>query len=1018
MKIEVFNSYILRSPILPFSNISTVPHVYEDLCKFLYAVFDERTMNEALLLASTLHKEYTRLRKQKRDPGRGEKKVIHALLKYYLRSSFRCTPFGYFAGNSIGEFRSSTQVSLASPDKLHHVVHYQNDWLLGVLGLTKDNVPGTSLQFYANPTYYLVREQLRYLEHYDEGADRKFRLVDVDKSDELLFTLSITQQGLSYEELVIRLHKKSGLPANAIENYVNELIKSRLLISELERTDRTALEILAKKFGKKGKEKILLDTLHTLKKQYEHKEITLSNLLEQLNQKSITKTKELPILVNSYFKTGHNYLNTSLLDELKDSIELLKQFSASEDHQDLIRFKEVFVRRYETSGVPLLEALDPETGIGYPVGKIYQDSPHFVKELRPVASVGDAGKLDVLSAKKQGLYIDWLRKGSAQIELTKKDLEGNWQDKRKLPTSFFSLVQILAQSTDDVDKGDFQLIHQATVGPPSTRLFSRFSLDNDIYSELLKTITKEEERILTGVILAEINHLPNEKHRKYVNRRSFLEWEIPIATPPTKDSIHSIRLNRLYIRVLDNELVLYDSETKKRIIPRLTSAYNHLLSDLPVFRFLCDIQSQGIYEELYWDWGHLQDEKSLPRVIFQKVILSPATWNIWYKSMDGSNFIKSFDNYKKEYKIPRQVILVSSDNRLPLDLDNPIFYEIIESAMKRHHKIVLEENLWTGQDGVLKNGEGTYTNEFVIPCLNRDKADHPAPLPVHELDSAFLDREKIRPFDGWVYVKLYANTINGNRILLDVVKPLVKKLRSGKHLETWFFIRYTDEDGDHLRVRFKTDSPGLTIEAINQSCEEYFTMNIIWKITYDTYVKELDRYGAANMINSEFIFQYQSELVLALVAYNLDVKAKDWILCIRAVDEIFSCAAVSLEDRLTIISGLNNAFSAEFNWKKDEKQKLGLIYRQHNKNISDLLSHPDAELNAIMNTYRMKTTGNFEKLSSLKVNVEYILPDYIHMFINRFFSSEQRLYEAVVYDILNLQYKSLLARKRNALIKD
>jgi len=57
-------------------------------------------------------------------------------------------------------------------------------------------------------------------------------------------------------------------------------------------------------------------------------------------------------------------------------------------------------------------------------------------------------------------------------------------------------------------------------------------------------------------------------------------------------------LSDLWVRYENNEIILESKKLGKRVIPRLSSAYNYNHSDLPVFRFLCDLQHQSIQSNL------------------------------------------------------------------------------------------------------------------------------------------------------------------------------------------------------------------------------------------------------------------------------------------------------------------------------------------------------------------------------------------------------------------------------------
>ncbi len=97
-----------------------------------------------------------------------------------------------------------------------------------------------------------------------------------------------------------------------------------------------------------------------------------------------------------------------------------------------------------------------------------------------------------------------------------------------------------------------------------------------------------------------------EKKVDNVNRRKQLyPYELPILT--WSESDNPLDLNDLLVTIEQQEVVLKSKKLDKRLLPRIASAYNYTRSDLAVYRFLCDIQSQGILTNLSFklrDFGY------------------------------------------------------------------------------------------------------------------------------------------------------------------------------------------------------------------------------------------------------------------------------------------------------------------------------------------------------------------------------------------------------------------------------
>ena len=79
------------------------------------------------------------------------------------------------------------------------------------------------------------------------------------------------------------------------------------------------------------------------------------------------------------------------------------------------------------------------------------------------------------------------------------------------------------------------------------------------------------------------------------------------------------------VSIRQNQVVLRSKKWNQIIIPN--SETIHPFKGLPIYQFLKDVQTQNYQNQLSFNWGSLQDQFVFtPRVMYQKVILSLATW--------------------------------------------------------------------------------------------------------------------------------------------------------------------------------------------------------------------------------------------------------------------------------------------------------------------------------------------------------------------------------------------------------
>src|SRR5690606_29134413 len=105
--------------------------------------------------------------------------------------------------------------------------------------------------------------------------------------------------------------------------------------------------------------------------------------------------------------------------------------------------------------------------------------------------------------------------------------------------------------------------------------------------------------------------------------------------------------------------------------PRLSNAHSYTLNALPLYHFLCDIQTQFSLRSLFFEWPDFGYKPSFfPRLSVGNAIISPAMWNIKVSTL--TNLLKDSEQSKELQKlgVPRKVLFAEGDNTLVIDLTN------------------------------------------------------------------------------------------------------------------------------------------------------------------------------------------------------------------------------------------------------------------------------------------------------------------------------------------------------------
>lgn len=116
------------------------------------------------------------------------------------------------------------------------------------------------------------------------------------------------------------------------------------------------------------------------------------------------------------------------------------------------------------------------------------------------------------------------------------------------------------------------------------------------------------------------------------------------------------------------------------------------------------------------------------------------------------------------------------------------------------------------------------------------------------------------------------------KLISELVIPLVDELKAKKVIDKYFFIRYW-ENGQHLRLRGflkQVQNTQQVEELINRRSNDYFQSQkkqVVYSIVFNNYVREIERYGGIHAMEiAESHFNDSSDLV----AYHIAKYQKEW----------------------------------------------------------------------------------------------------------------------------------------------
>ncbi|PWS26107.1 hypothetical protein DHW03_15015 [Pedobacter yonginense] len=1017
------NFFLIRTPLLPFHDGLKIFDPAIDRSDYLAKIFADPLMQESIFLASSeLHQQLLRyLRKELENP----KKIAaleESLIEYVLRMSTRCTPFGLFAGITVGHFDKSNVIRLAPSSqsgalkrklRLDHAV-------LTELVRYYDKIPAfrRKTKYMVNSSLYRVGNKYRYHEYTIINGRRNYILSEIDYLPVLARLIKQASGGISLESIV-KILVADGFDQADSEAYAEELIDAQILVSEIEPTiigtdffDYFVGKVNAYDLENKNELNELQCLIQNINNDAAGTEIyeRLSNTLrifgledkkKGLFQVDLNKTAEVASL------------SCGVRENLFKSAQLLIALNLADlSRLNLETFKKAFIERYDRAAVSLMDVMDVENGINY---------KKLLEHTFPIFPTVNT-RLETLKRYKGDKLKNALFKGEVVIDITDEELEkiGIFPNATDLHQSFSIMAKVLD------DKGEvFQL--ESITGPSFAKLLGRFCNSNDELKMEVEKLAKKERELYPDQTIAEIVHLPEDRVGNVLNRPHLSTFEITYLGKSKLPLSKQIKVTDLYLRMDQHRLTLFSKKLGKEVVPRLTSAHNYVGNSLPIYHFLSEMQMQDKQGGVKWFWDEGENRSFLPRVKYKDIVLSPATWNVHLQDFlvnknDWKNLpkiIEALPSYFIEVKIARYVYYTMQDNKLLIDTSSDFGVRYLAKKFLRGLGMNLEEALFNPQSLFVKSQKKGFTNEIIIPFVQ-----HPnEKIRIVQSESILIPklRREFEPGSEWVYYKIYTGAKTASQLLYKTIFPLIKQLLKENLIKQWFFIRYADPKR-HLRLRLLLNdekSLGLVFSKIYKKLNYYLKNSIITNLQVDTYTREIERYEEHTMELSEEYFFVNSNFICNIF------QVLDWNdqqfkghLAFKLIDDLLTCVYPNIRERYLFINGeVEKRGLGKVPIQKGKKEDYNKRYRSFSVSIDRFQN--DFQQNLIVKKafiqHKNFIAQNLTFLSAQKNDepIKRIIASYIHMFANRIFEEHQNEMEGLLYFHLEKYYRSILARHKN-----
>jgi len=472
--------FVFRTPLLPFNVLQAWsedlepcatggdPAAVDHACAAhratlrarLAAIVARAEVREAIFVASPSLHDSVDLWLRDPDGDRGQR-AERALVRYVSRMAGRATPFGLFAGCGVGTVATDTRLVCGGPGSRHTRLDMEYLCSLGA-ALSRDGAVRRSLRYRPSSSLYRAGGRFRYVEARLDGGVRSHHLVSVEASDALEVTLERARDGATFDRLAAALVDDDVSLAEA-ERYVEELVDSQLLVSDLEVpvTGARPIDVLIDELKTHACSATHADVLAKVRSQLADVDAAGLGVPPDCYRAAARVLEALPakpdpdrlFQVDLMHDSRHATLGGSVLEEIVGGIEILRRLSRPRRDEALQRFRSAFLERYEQCEVPLVEALDEEAGIGF--GSAAETSPLLQGLVFPPgadATMAWTGRDAILL----GTLGDALARGRQEIHLEPSDVSRlAAAPPLPLPNAFSVFAAVAAADDDALAAGDF-----------------------------------------------------------------------------------------------------------------------------------------------------------------------------------------------------------------------------------------------------------------------------------------------------------------------------------------------------------------------------------------------------------------------------------------------------------------------------------------------------------------------------------------------------------------------------------
>ncbi|MBE8970664.1 lantibiotic dehydratase [Nostocales cyanobacterium LEGE 12452] len=1016
-KLEPRDFVLFRRPLFPYRMLRRINMRLAQnpgsLKLLLCQAYKRQVLREALYIASP-ELFGSLLKLEETSSGEpGEQKVMLSLYKYLVRATSRCTPFGLFAGYFLATLSEHSHIRFTGRIKKHTTLSAE------VLQQIAGQLRGTDLAdtVHVNSSLYANGSFLRFSQRVvSQNGNSEFALKEVYADQFLIAAKSAAQHGAQASTIVDALGRE-GLSHWEAKDFVSQLRAEQILVDATEpmvsqttfqntlKSHAHANRLLTRVFRE-------LAALSKMKQDGPARFVPLETSL-----KNTGLTWRNPVQIDMEIETSYSTLSRRTVAGIVSDIEKLIGTTENRIPVALKSFATRFYQRYGDKQVPLLQVLDPALGIGY--GNI--ESSYFGHI--PIASGGEGKQTQTYTAIERVKLIDRAYHEARHSNrkfylLNDEDLALVRPEKPpRIAEGISVLGNVLSSDERTFDQGKYLFELRGISGPGSLNLIARFADADASLAERLIIANARETAQHPNAVVAQVDFVPPGRDANVARRPDLGNLHLTLLSGKS-DSGKTIAASDLLVSIRAGQVILTSASMQKRIIPRVTTAYNPRLGP-SAYQFLADLSAGGTALTPIWDWGHVNELPFLPTIQYKGIILKKACWNLGSSALPANDLsdqelVNWWRKLEKDLDLPRHVQIGTGDQLLAIDGHSAPAARICLNKLRKDKSLRIYEALHALKYGFLQTNRKYYFNEMVIPILNHSKQNSTELLasPQNQEGTRWVSSK-----DGWTYLKIYASEETCERLLTGKLFDFCMKLQKSNRIKSWFFLRFKDPD-PHIRLRLftgpgKKQSSGFA-SSLAKGLKNEIESGLVFRFQSELYERELERYSSMAYEHIESIFCCDSSAIASSLSllHTTGRQQQRWLVALMACDGLLSSfGKYHPEMKIQTLQAAGGVL------EKSELISLDQQFRQQKQQIACAMNADDYFLSDVRKLLEERNSKIINTLAGNPISdpgkQQTLLIDLMHLCCNRLFINDQRRQEHAIYHFLKKFYNYQLKNKNS-----